>query len=145
MQIFKSIIILVILYLLFKNKNKNKLDLIMAPSTLKNAGNGMFALRNFSVGVTVEICPYLTGTLDEFKGEIIDYYIQHHTKENSVILPLGYCAMYNHSPNPNLELVQNNDEDNLKAIVIRNIRKGDELFITYGDEWWASRELNYSK
>lgn len=117
--------------------------------TIKNAGievrdssiadRGVFANKYFTKGSVVEICPCLKDKDRNFKGILADYVFMYDDEHS--ILPLGYCAILNHSETPNvmwqLHPMKN---DMMQLIAIRDIIPGEELFHDYGDEYWDGRK-----
>ena len=66
-----------------------------------------------------------------------DYFFQYDDEKSAV--GLGYCSMYNHSDNPNANWhVINSEKIKIKAA--RDIDVGDEIFVSYGDDYWSTRE-----
>ena len=95
----------------------------------------MFANRTFAEGETVEVCP--TVEISEGGGDLADYLFES-TNEGMFLVVLGFGMLYNHSSEPNLDYYQEN-EAALAFVAQRQIDKGDELTISYGDEWWSAR------
>ena len=54
------------------------------------------------------------------------------------MIGFGYCSMYNHSDTPNAtwEIL---DEEKIKITVTKNIAEGEEIFVSYGREYWKTR------
>ena len=95
----------------------------------------MFANRTFAEGETVEVCP--TVEISEGGGDLADYLFES-TNEGMFLVVLGFGMLYNHSSEPNLDYFQEN-EAALAFVAQRQIDKGEELTISYGDEWWSAR------
>ncbi len=103
-------------------------------------GRGVFATRGFAKGDAVESCPTLELPGDEVVGRLGDYVFGSAEDESEVLLLLGFGMLYNHSAEANVEYVQ--DEPRVITFVAtRAIEPGDELMIDYGEEWWATRNL----
>jgi SET domain-containing protein len=51
---------------------------------------------------------------------------------------LGYGSLYNHSDEPNAEYTHEAD-DAYSFMAVRDIAAGEEITISYGDEWWETR------
>jgi hypothetical protein len=102
-------------------------------------GRGVFATRRFVKGELVEICPTVEVADAEVTGHLGDYVFTS-VKGGDVLLVLGYGMLYNHSPNPNLEYVQD-EPSTITFLALRAVRPGDELTIDYGDDWWETRGL----
>lgn len=105
-------------------------------STISNVGYGVFALKNFKQNEIIEECPFLA--LKEDPQELKNYlFFQKDSEIN--ILPLGYGCLYNHSELPNATW----DHDENKKLFIfkalKNINKGEEIFIYYAPKWFPSR------
>jgi hypothetical protein len=95
----------------------------------------VFANRTFAEGETVEVCP--TVEISEGGGDLADYLFES-TNEGMFLVVLGFGMLYNHSSEPNLDYFQENDAA-LAFVAQRQIEKGEELTISYGDEWWSAR------
>jgi uncharacterized protein len=98
-------------------------------------GRGVFATRSFAEGETVEVCP--TVEISEGGGDLADYLFES-TNEGMFLVVLGFGMLYNHSSEPNLDYYQEN-EVALAFVAQRRIERGEELTISYGDEWWSAR------
>jgi hypothetical protein len=103
-------------------------------------GRGVFATRDFAEGEAVEYCPTLELPGDEVVGQLGDYVFGSNENEDDVILLLGYGMLYNHSSEPNCEYIQEEPRV-IKFVTLRPVAKGEELYIDYGEEWWATRNL----
>ncbi|MFW0837392.1 MAG: SET domain-containing protein [Candidatus Komeilibacteria bacterium] len=101
-------------------------------------GRGMFARVDIKKGQVVETAPYVLVDKDDCTCALADYKFAHSkTKE---LVCLGYGAMYNHAKRPNLEHRYSNRFKNcLDFIALRDIKSGEELLVSYGDDWWAER------
>jgi hypothetical protein len=102
-------------------------------------GRGVFATRRFAKGELVEICPTVEVADAEVTGHLGDYVFTS-VNAGDVLLVLGYGMLYNHSPDPNLEYVQD-EPSTITFLALRTVQPGDELTIDYGDEWWETRGL----
>ena len=109
---------------------------IINESTINSGGRGVFAIRNYKGGETIEICPCVKTETDKIDGKFRDYLFKFDDKMS--LVGLGYCSMYNHSDTPNghWSIV---DEGKIKITAEKNINKGEEIFVSYGDAYWASR------
>jgi hypothetical protein len=101
----------------------------IGPSTIPGAGDGLFARvplragdRLAVIGVTIradspaDLC---TRYADEHKYRVGD----------ALLIPIGYGAMVNHSPSPNMAKVVDGGDLYLEAL--RHIDAGEELFFAY--------------
>ena len=101
-------------------------------------GRGVFAARSFVEGEEVEVCPTVEVPRDEVDGVLSDYVFDSVRVKGGVVLVLGYGMLYNHADDPNMEYDQD-DEGVVTFSASRAISEGEELTITYGDDWWSSR------
>jgi hypothetical protein len=95
----------------------------------------VFATRTFAEGETVETCP--TVEIAESGGALADYLFES-TNEGHFLVVLGFGMLYNHSAEPNVDYYQE-DGDSLDFVATRRVERGEELTISYGDEWWSAR------
>lgn len=58
---------------------------------------------------------------------------------------LGYGAIYNHSSYENVWYEYNAERSAMVYSASSPIKKGDELFISYGKDWFASRKAKEKK
>jgi hypothetical protein len=102
-------------------------------------GRGVFATRAFAAREEVEICPSVELPRDETRGGVLaDYVFDSERGHDAVVLVLGYGMLYNHAEDPNLEYEQD-AAGVVTFFAVRSIAPGQELTITYGRDWWASR------
>ncbi len=116
-------------------------DFSVRPSTVANAGLGLFAERHM----------YIEDTIGYYTGEVItaaqldsglyagSNYILWVTC-NHVIVGEGPRANYtryiNHSRKPNAFLIVSTRWKSARFEVIHDIKPGQEVFFNYGDEYW---------
>jgi len=55
---------------------------------------------------------------------------------------MGNGMLFNHSSTPNVAYYREESTlgPELVLYALRNISKGEELFYSYGDEWWSTRQ-----
>ena len=111
--------------------------MFVAPSPL--GGRGVFAARSFRKGELIERCPYLRLRDGDVTGSLDDYVFD--DAPGRVILPLGFGALYNHAPYPNVEYIDDDEAAVLEFVALRDVSVGEELCIDYGPDWWQSRVL----
>jgi len=118
--------------------SKYKLPDATIKYSYKIGSNGVFANNKISKGDIIEVCPALIEKTDNLghTNKLSDYHFQY-DKENSLI-GLGYCSMYNHSDSPNAEWIVL-DKNTLKIKALEDIEVGEEIFVSYGDDYWKSR------
>lgn len=103
-------------------------------------GRGVFAGKNFKLGDIIEIAPYIQDNINNVKGIMTDYVFKKPGTENEVIIVFGYGSMYNHSDKPNTDLGV--DETNFVIMATNDIKKDEEIFISYGPGYWVSRNID---
>jgi SET domain-containing protein len=99
----------------------------------------MFATKKINKGDIIEVCPALIEKTKhlQYTDKLKDYYFEYDI-DNSLI-GLGYCSMYNHSDSPNAEWLIL-DKNSLKIKALENIEVGEEIFVSYGDDYWKHRK-----
>jgi len=108
-------------------------------------GLGVFADKDYSVGDTIELCPYLVSSKSDIGDECVlhDYmfYSPYEGEDDLYCIPLGLAMIYNHSETPNAEWDVNEEDDNfIRFYALQDIAKGQEILHDYGTIYWSSRE-----
>jgi SET domain-containing protein len=99
-------------------------------------GFGVFADKDIRSGEKLEECAFVfSNTEDEV---IIDYIFEAGKK---FALLFGYGSLYNHSDDPNAEYSFNMKGRVATFKAARAIKKGEEIFVSYGDEWFTTRDV----
>jgi SET domain-containing protein len=99
-------------------------------------GFGVFAEKDMRKGEMIEECCFVfSDTEDEV---IIDYIFEAGKK---FALLFGYGSLYNHSDEPNAEYNFNLKRRVATFKASESIKKGQEIFVSYGDEWFDTRDL----
>jgi SET domain-containing protein len=104
-------------------------------------GRGVFATRPIASGETFEICPTMDLMDADVTGRLGDYVLKSSEDEDVVVLMFGWGMLYNHSQDPNAEYRQH-DVDEIAFIALREIDPDEEITISYGEDWWETRELS---
>ncbi len=101
-------------------------------------GRGVFANKNYKPGDIIELAPYIEDQNDNFKGVIRDYIFSKNGDQKISVVGFGFTSMYNHADKPNAKW----EIGNVHVIIqcVKPINKGDEIFISYGNQYWATRE-----
>ena len=103
-------------------------------------GYGVFASEDISKGEIIEECPVIK--LNNTKFEELPKGIQEYAfswKFGISQIPsivMGYGGVYNHSDNNNLEYYSDNAKNVMVYKSNRDINKGEELFVNYGQEYF---------
>jgi uncharacterized protein len=99
---------------------------------------GVFSNYDIKKGDLVEVAPYI---IINDKTPVLNY-VFFYTKKKYYCFVLGYGSMYNHSADYNLDFYVNDVDHDFEYYAKRDIKKGEELFINYGSEFWTSRKIN---
>lgn len=112
-------------------------------------GLGIFANENFNEGELLECSPFLELALpfDLLNDKVLRDYVFLNKKEElaglgpKTYLGLGYISLYNHQDKPNAKIVF--DYKHLTACItaLKDIQKGEEIFISYGASYFKFRKL----
>lgn len=103
---------------------------------------GAFAPQNFEKGDVVEQCVVLKIPEDDAKNNILSDYMFDYT-DGMVCIMLGNGGIYNHSYEPNLcHEWKDDDQEVVEFVALQNIKKGEELLIDYGKDYWKGKGLN---
>jgi len=113
---------------LFQNK------LIVKRSSLH--GYGVFANKRIKKGEKIEEC-YIIVTNGGDKG-LDDFYFDVKGKYG---IFTGFGIIYNHSDDPNADYIINAKNRLVTIKAVRTILKNEEIFVSYGDDWFTSRGL----
>jgi hypothetical protein len=138
------IIVIIFLCYFFMNnnsvKNNSYIDKIsIKQSLIPNGGRGVFAEKDFKKGEVIEVCPLITDYKKNFvNSKIKDYTFKSKFKPDQEVIVFGMCSMYNHSDNYNV--AHNQDPENMVYRAARDIKKGEELYVNYGENYWNSRK-----
>jgi SET domain-containing protein len=103
-------------------------------------GYGVFAAKTFKKGEIIEECYIIISRGGDRKLE--DYYFDVNGKYG---LFTGFGIIYNHSDDPNADYHINAKRKLTTFKANRTIKKGEEIFISYGEEWFSSRNMKEKK
>src|SRR4051812_19227321 len=102
-------------------------------------GWGVFAGKDIRKGGIIEECPFLlTAAEEKNPKEIQSYLFSADTDANTVII-LGYGSIYNHSSKHTAEYFSDDEKNVIVFTAKRRIKKGEEIFINYGRQYWKAR------
>ena len=104
------------------------------------SGRGAFALKKISEGDIIERCPALEVTDKDIGGELLNY-VFYGSTESARLVVMGNGMLFNHSATPNVAYYREQSALGVELVLyaLRNISKGEELFYSYGDDWWTTR------
>jgi SET domain-containing protein len=107
-------------------------------STIPNAGRGVFAKQTIGKDELIEKCPVIVLVKEEVFTAgptlISDYYFNWDEHKFSAAIVFGYGSMFNHSKTPAAYFVPDFLTKTMLFIALRNIKKGEEIFIDYGEK-----------
>tara|TARA_B100000780_G_scaffold266355_1_gene222501 strand:- start:110 stop:586 length:477 start_codon:yes stop_codon:yes gene_type:complete len=115
---------------------------IVKDSLIPNSGRGVFATDDIKEGEVIEVCPIIIESNIEAvqKSFMKDYVFTDIDDDSKRVFALGLCSMYNHKEDFNVFYSQEKNPDNMILTAMRDIQKGEELYITYGKDYWESRQ-----
>lgn len=103
-------------------------------------GYGVFAAKTLRKGAIIEECYILKSKGYDTAYE--DYYFD---AKGKYVLLTGFGSIYNHSDDPNADYTINVGKCLATFKADRTIHKGEEISISYGDEWFSSRGIKSKK
>ena len=129
--------------------NNTKFILDIKPSNIKNGGNGLFSLQNIPNETMIG---YYKGDILSGNNKVTDYSFQISKKYfiDAKEFPRCYIAMINDAKNSQFvnncefRIIENKIKKKNKICLysIKNIKRCDELFASYGDEYWTTRNIS---
>jgi len=111
------------------------LKIYIKDSPLHNLG--VFSSQKIKKGEVIDICPFLS--FPQSSRETIpvftNYAFCYPRSENwtTHALVMGYGSYYNHSETPSVDWKTNEEDRTFIFFSLRDINKGEELFINYGN------------
>ncbi len=107
----------------------------IAKSTIPHAGRGVFAKKAINKGESIEVCPVIVLSKDEWfeSAHIIlaDYYFHWLDSNFSVCMVLGFGSLYNNSKTPDADFKRNFEARTMSFFALNDIKKDQEIFISY--------------
>ena len=138
------VFILIVIYFIMNKKdytinNQTYSDKIsIKQSLIPNSGIGVFANKDFKQGEIIEVCPLITDYKKNFENsKIKDYTFNSKFIKDQEVIVFGMCSMYNHSNKFNVHHTQ--DPENMIYTASRDIKNGEELYVSYGADYWDTR------
>jgi SET domain-containing protein len=99
---------------------------------------GVFSVDHIEKGEVFEVAPLLFLPKDAAKGtDLIDYVFK--IEDNQYALALGYASLYNHRNQPMASWKLDVEKGTITFAALRNILPGEEIFVSYGKNYWKSR------
>lgn len=100
-------------------------------------GYGVFAEKNMRKGEKIEECYMLLSSRGGDRG-LEDYYFD---AKGKWAIFTGFGSIYNHSEDPNADYLINVKSKVVTIKAARRIKKGEEIFISYGEGWFKDRNI----
>jgi hypothetical protein len=101
----------------------------------KAMGRGVFTKQALEKDYIIEIAPVIvmSGTERKLLDQTLlhDYIFEWGNRKKRCCMALGYVPVYNHSYDSNCEYEMEFDKEIISVRAVKNIEKGEELFINY--------------
>ena len=108
-------------------------------------GRGVFTKDDLPANTIVEVSPVIVMNAEERKlldkTLLHDYIFEWGKNKDQCCMALGYISVYNHSFQSNCEYEMNFEEEMIRIKTVREIGKGEELFINYNGDWNDKKKL----
>jgi len=112
-------------------------------SKLIDGERGLFSEKKYKKNDTIDMCPTIKIPHENIyaKSRLNDYVFQSINDEDHVLVAMGYCGVMNHSDTKqNASWTISSDDKYITMHAIRDIQKGEEFFVNYGNEYWRDRD-----
>jgi BarA-like signal transduction histidine kinase len=142
----------------FESKVKQpSCDVYLHRSTIPGAGRGTIAGRDFDSDEFVLSTPAISISKEYSNSTQLKYYVFGSLDPEYHELPLNYVAVINHHAEPTITRHSLFDHTTIpfspfgSATVHEQLRTsseikaGDELFVTYGDDWFPTHSIEYQQ
>jgi hypothetical protein len=100
-------------------------------ATIPGKGRGVIACRNFVAGEVIERCPVIVLGAGERVAGVLAEYTFHWAGDREAIA-LGYGSLYNHSDDPNADVLRFCALQEIRFVAVRDIVSGEEITLDYG-------------
>jgi uncharacterized protein len=104
-----------------------------------NRGRGVFSSENIAAGRIIEVAPVIVMSREEKRildsTLLHDYIFLWGHDETQCCVALGYVSVYNHDYRSNAEYEMDFETNTIRVKTIREIKKGEEVFINYNGTW----------
>ena len=105
----------------------------------KNRGRGVFSSESIAAGTVIEVAPVIVMSSEERKlldqTLLHDYIFEWGDAKDRCCMALGYVPIYNHSYDSNCEYEMDFEAQLIRVKTVKQVNKGDELFINYNGDW----------
>lgn len=110
-------------------------------SKIKDAGEGVYSKINIPKDTIVEkanILPVPATNVE--KTKLMDYVFNNPYKDGEFFVAFGFGSLYNHSDDPHMIYSYCSNENKLIFTAIKDIKANEEIYISYGPDWWTTRK-----
>lgn len=117
-------------------------DAVQVQATQDDRGRGLVSTQHVRANDIILSCPCIEDETVAFQNSVtIDYVFEHPKKTGNSVLPLGMCALANHSDDPNStwDFHETQSPPLMYIRAIRPIQPGEEVLLNYGESYWSSR------
>lgn len=98
-------------------------------------GLGVFAREDILEGEIIEDCPIIKLSEDQLpdliKTKLLEYYFAWDVGFKNGAICLGYGSLYNHSYEPNAKYLKLMEEDVIRFVAIKKIKRDEEILVNY--------------
>ena len=115
--------------------------LYISKSPLKGADWGVFADSFIPKGTTIEVARTLKLKNEHLfqEGNMLNDYVFKLDDKHSLIA-LGFGSLFNHNDKPHVSYKVTDGK--VYYFTLKDIHPNDEIFISYGENWWKNRKIN---
>ena len=110
----------------------------LAPSTISEAGRGVFAIQDIKKDEVIEICPVIIVPQKDIsnlrESILVNYYFyfgENDEDKTRLAITLGYGSLYNHSYEPNATYKKMTADNTINFVAIMDIKKDEEITVNY--------------
>lgn len=104
-------------------------------------GFGVYAIDDIKDNEVIEECPIIEMSRDEVKGTVLmDYLFK--VSADLYVLALGSGSIYNHRNQPNARWEYDQEKKIIRIVSTTAIEMGNEIYISFGKDYFKTREKN---
>ena len=116
--------------------------------TSANRGRGVFTKQAIPANTKIEISPVLVLSAKDREAvndtRLFHYIFEWGVNKKRACVAFGYISMYNHSYEANCEYEMDYKEEIVTIRTLKDIKKGEELYINYNAVWNDKTPLWFS-
>jgi hypothetical protein len=110
-------------------------------SKINGAGEGVYSKIYIPKNTIVEkanVLPVPSNNVE--KTELMDYVFNNPYKNGEFFVAFGFGSLYNHSDDPHMIYSYCPEQNKMIFTSIKEINPNEEIYISYGPNWWQSRK-----